>query len=120
MKSPITNRINTTFIPVSDLRRSVRWYSELIGLPYDLEDVNPPVYNMPMSHSTGVVLDAGTEDVTPSPHPLFNFHADDIAAAYRFVQKLGYEISKEMVHFPDIAFFHIKDPDGNVIMIGDG
>ncbi len=115
MKSPITNRINTTFIPVSDLRRSVRWYSELIGLPYDLEDVNPPVYNMPMSHSTCSRCWNGR----CHPH-LFNFHTDDIDEAYRFVQKLGYEISKEMVHFPDIAFFHIKDPDGNVIMIGDG
>ncbi|WP_244151471.1 VOC family protein [Halobacillus dabanensis] len=75
---------------------------------------------MPIGHSTGVALDAGMEEVAPSPHPLFNFHTDDIDAAYLFVQKLGYEISQDVVRFRDIAFFQIKDPDGNVIMICNG
>ncbi|TYP68068.1 VOC family protein [Paenibacillus methanolicus] len=32
MRKPIDNRIDTIFVHVADLNRSVRWYAELLGL----------------------------------------------------------------------------------------
>ncbi|MBX0358513.1 VOC family protein [Halobacillus sp. Nhm2S1] len=120
MKSPIVNRLHTTFIPVTDLKRSARWYSELIGEPFTEENVHPPVYNLPMTTPTGVTLDAGLEHVTPSSHPLFNFHTEDIDASYRFVEQLGYTIKSDIQRFEDVSFFNIQDPDGNIVMICTG
>ncbi|MGR9049572.1 VOC family protein [Halobacillus faecis] len=120
MKSPISNRLHTTFIPVKDLKRSARWYSALIGEPYDEENIHPPVFNLPMKSHTGVTLDAGAANVAPSPHPLFNFHTDDIDAAYRFVEELGYIIKSDIQRFADVSFFNIEDPDGNIVMICTG
>ncbi|SDO67379.1 VOC family protein [Halobacillus aidingensis] len=120
MKSPIDNRLNTTFIPVTDIKHSAQWYSALIGEPYTEENVHPPVYHLPMTTHTGVILDAGSENVEPSPHPLFNLHTDDIDASYRFVEQLGYIIKSDIQRFDDISFFNIQDPDGNVVMVCTG
>ena len=46
MESPIRNKINTIFVHVSDLERSVKWYSQLLGQNYDLTAVERPVYNI--------------------------------------------------------------------------
>lgn len=123
-KSPIHNTVNTMFVPVSDLKTSVKWYCELLGQEYNPSEVSEPVYNMNIDHYTGVLLDAGTpgetQKVNPSAHPLFNFHTDDIDAAYHYVNDLGYTITSTITRFEDLSFFTIKDPDGNIIMICTG
>ncbi|MCR8849331.1 VOC family protein [Rossellomorea sp. SC111] len=124
MKSPILNQMNTVFIHVSNLKESVRWYSELLGQAYDLGQVEDPVYNLAINHFTGLTLDAGPEGMTKeagqSPHPLFNFHTDNIEEAYSFVEQLNYEIVSDITRFDDFSFFVIQDPDGNRVMICTG
>jgi predicted enzyme related to lactoylglutathione lyase len=124
MNTPIKNQINTIFVHVSDLERSVKWYAELLGQDYDLTEVSRPVYNLEMNHYTGLTLDAGPDGITKHPgscgHPLFNFHADDIDQAYNYVKELSYKIESEIVRFDDFAFFTISDPDRNVVMICTG
>ncbi|MBS4174666.1 VOC family protein [Bacillus sp. FJAT-49736] len=124
MQSPIMNQINTIFVHVSDLRRSVEWYSKLLGQDYDLSKVSPPVYNININHYTGLTLDAGPNDmvkqINPSSYPLFNFHTDNINEAYEYINLLGYEIESKMVRFDDFAFFTVRDPDLNIIMICNG
>ncbi|OIU72801.1 VOC family protein [Rossellomorea aquimaris] len=124
MKSPIVNQINTVFVHVSNLKESVRWYSELLGQEYDLDEVADPVYNMEINHYTGLTLDAGpageTKQVKPSDHPLFNFHTEDIEEAFSFVKEMGIEVAESIVRFDDFSFFKVKDPDGNVVMICTG
>lgn len=124
MNSPIQNKINTIFVHVSDLPRSVKWYSELLGQDYDLNEVKKPVYNLKIDHHTGLTLDAGPIRVekknSPPSHPLFNFHTDDISHAYKYVIELGYKVKEEIVQFDDFSFFTISDPDHNIIMICTG
>ncbi|OXS64479.1 putative enzyme related to lactoylglutathione lyase [Bacillus sp. V-88] len=124
MKSPILNQINTVFVHVSDLKKSVRWYSGLLGQAYDLEQVEDPVYNLAINHFTGLTLDAGPEGVTKETgqhtHPLFNFHTENIEEAYSYVEQLNYEIVSDITRFDDFSFFVIQDPDGNRVMICTG
>lgn len=124
MTSPIKNQLNTVFVPVSNLHSSVEWYCRLLGQAYDLESIKEPIYNMDINHYTGLLLDAGPpntqQQVSPSKHPIFNFHTDDIDEAYSYVQELGYEINAPIERFDNLAFFNVKDPDGNIIMICDG
>ncbi|UTE78361.1 VOC family protein [Rossellomorea sp. KS-H15a] len=124
MKSPILNQINTVFVHVSNLKDSVRWYSELLGQEYDVDQVEDPVYNLTINHFTGLTLDAGPDGVMKeagrSKHPLFNFHTENIEEAYSYVEQLNYEIVSDITRFDDFSFFVIQDPDGNRIMICTG
>lgn len=124
MKSPIQNKVNTIFIHVRDLKRSVKWYSELIGQPYDLSTVARPVYNLPVNQEVGITLDAGPENMKKGAgglgYPLFNFHTEDIDQAYEFVTQLNYDIASEIIRFDDLSFFTVRDPDENIIMICSG
>ncbi|MCD5323177.1 MULTISPECIES: VOC family protein [Pontibacillus] len=123
-KSPIHNRVNTIFIPVSDLQAAAKWYCHLLGQEYNPEEVKEPVYNMKINHTTGVLLDAGPpgkkQTVKPSAHPLFNFHTEDIDSSFQFVKELEYSVHSDIQRFEDISFFTIKDADENIIMICTG
>ncbi|MCM3237426.1 VOC family protein [Heyndrickxia oleronia] len=124
MNSPIKNEVNTIFVHVSNLERSVTWYCQLLNQKFNLAEVSRPVYNIKLNHHTGLTLDAGPssviKEICPSENPLFNFHTDDINKSYDFVRKLGYQIQSEIVSFDDFAYFNISDPDGNIIMICTG
>lgn len=124
MNIPIKNKINTIFVHVSNLEESVKWYCQLLNQEVDLTKVSRPVHNLSMNQYTGLTLDAGPSDamkkITPSPHPLFNFHTDDIQRSFEYIRELGYQIESEIVEFDDFAFFNISDPDKNIIMICNG
>lgn len=122
MESPIKTQVNTIFVHVRDLKRAVKWYSKLLGVSYELEEVTDPVHNIMLNRHTGLTLDAGPANVdkekNPSPYPLFNFHTDDINASYAFVKSLGVTIDLDIVDFEDFSFFTVKDPDDNMICTG--
>lgn len=124
MTSPVKNKINTIFVHVSDLHTSVKWYCQLLGQDYNPNQISDPVYNLEINHYTGLTLDAGpigvTKESSSSAYPLFNFHTDNIISSYEYVKKLGYTIQTEITQFEDFSFFHILDPDKNVIMICTG
>lgn len=124
MTSPIKNQINTVFVHVSDLGKSVKWYAQLLDQTYNSHEVIDPVFNIKINQYTGLTIDAGPKEgkklISSSPYPLFNFHTDDIYASYEFVQGLDYKIDSEIVTFDDFSFFTVKDPDNHIIMICTG
>ncbi|KKO52742.1 VOC family protein [Paenibacillus sp. DMB20] len=121
MKNPIANRVDTIFIHVTDLEKSVEWYSKLLGV--DVKGpVQGPIYTFDMGAGRpGLTLDNHCFDdmheIKPLNHPLFNLSAVDINAAYQHVKDLGAEIVNEIQTFPDLSEFSFKDPDGNIMMI---
>lgn len=118
---PIKNQMNGIFVHVSNLKKSVQWYADILDLDVDLEKVNSPVYNIPVNGTTSLTLDDHTFDPTfehiVSPSPLFNFFAPDIEAAYTSIKMKEVDIVREIEWVEQTAWFNIKDPDGNVIMI---
>lgn len=121
MGSPIANRIDTIFVHVTDLEKSVKWYGELLGLEIKGE-VHGPIYTFDMGVGRpGLTLDNHCFDdnyeVKPLNQPLFNLSASDINEAYDHVTKLCAETVSEIQHFPDLSEFSFKDPDGNIIMV---
>ncbi|EWG11227.1 VOC family protein [Cytobacillus firmus] len=119
--SPIAGKVNNVFIHVSDLKKSAEWYSSLLGLPINMDDVESPVYNIPVTSETGLTLDDHTFDPSfslgPSGHVLFNFFSRDIDEAYDFVKSQEITIVREIERIGDFAYFNFQDPDGNVLMI---
>ncbi|WP_172840458.1 GNAT family N-acetyltransferase [Virgibacillus phasianinus] len=124
MDSPIKNQINTIFVHVTDLAKSVEWYTKLLGQGYTGTEVSDPVYNLKINDHTGLTVDAGlkgeVKTIIPSPYPLFNFHTADINTSYEFVENTGFQIDSDIVEFDDFAFFTVKDPDNHIIMICTG
>ncbi|NLP51407.1 VOC family protein [Bacillus sp. RO1] len=118
---PIKNQMNGVFIHVTNLKKSAQWYSDLLGLDLNLDSVQSPVYNIPLVGSSSLTLDDHTFDPgfkhMPSDAALFNFYAPDIDEAYQYIQTKGIEIIREMERVGETAWFNIKDPDGNVVMI---
>lgn len=121
ISSPVESKVNNVFIHVSDLKTSAKWYCDLLGLPLDENEVNSPVFNIPVTSETGLTLDDHTFDPNfqfrPANHVLFNFHAKDIDQAYDFVKSRGITITRDIERFGDFAYFNFQDPDGNVLMI---
>lgn len=119
--SPIQSKVNNVFIHVKDLKKSVEWYCNLLGITFDSSKVNSPVYNIPVTSETGLTLDDHTFDpnftFNPSSHVLFNFYAKNIDEAYKFIIENNITIVKEIERIGDFAYFNFQDLDGNVLMI---
>lgn len=122
MRKPIDNRIDTIFVHVTNLERSVKWYAELLGLEVAKERLDGPVYTLDMGAGRpGITLDNHCFDdhyaFVPSNQPIFNFSAADIHSAYRHVSAMGAEFVTDIIAHPDMAEFSFKDPDGNILMV---
>ncbi|RAV19068.1 VOC family protein [Paenibacillus contaminans] len=122
MPSPIHNRVDTIFVHVADLQKSIHWYSKLLGIPVAEGNHAGPIYTLDMGPGRpGLTLDNHCFDsdyeLVPSNQPLFNLSAPDIHEAYRHVKELGAEIVSEIQTYPDLSDFSFRDPDGNIIMV---
>ncbi|WP_026679394.1 VOC family protein [Fictibacillus gelatini] len=118
---PVQNQMNGVFVHVTNLKVSAKWYSDLLGLDIDVDHVESPVYNVPLVGTTSLTLDDHTFDLefqhVTSPGPIFNLYAPTIEEAYHYIEEKGIEIVRDIERVGDTAWFNIKDPDGNVVMI---
>lgn len=119
--APIQSHINNVFVHVSDLKKSVEWYAKLLGITVELDKVESPVHNIPVTGQTGLSLDDHTFDPsfhrTPGSGPMFNLFAPDIDAAYADIREKNIKIIREIEWHGDVAWFNVEDPDGNVVMV---
>lgn len=107
-RSAVKSQINTIFVHVSDLKKSVVWYARLLGQTYEPAEVSDPG------------PEGEKKVINPSPYPLFNFHTDDIHASFEFVANAGFQIESDIVEFDDFSFFTVKDPNNHIIMVCTG
>lgn len=118
---PIKNQMNGVFVHVMNLKKSAKWYCDLLGLEVDLEKVKSPVFNVPVTGTTSLTLDDHTVDPDfqhhVSPNPIFNFFTTDIDEAYQYVLEMEIPIVRDIERVEKTAWFNISDPDGNVMMI---
>jgi predicted enzyme related to lactoylglutathione lyase len=119
----IRNRIPTVFIPVLDLKESVKWYSEVFGFELDSDQWKEidslPVYTFAMD-SSYLTLDANIAsqgEFQPSKYPICNIACDEIHDVWKRFGELGVERLSEIISFPNLSYFTFKDPDGNILMM---
>ncbi|SET06009.1 Glyoxalase/Bleomycin resistance protein/Dioxygenase superfamily protein [Salinibacillus kushneri] len=121
MSNYLNQSVHAVFVHVRDLKRSASWYSKLLNLPYYAENVQSPVYNMPLKEGVYMTLDDHTFDpafeFSPSQHPAFNFFSSHLYATYKWVKQEGIQIVREVEAHGNFGWFYISDPDENVIMI---
>ncbi|HET7616592.1 MAG TPA: VOC family protein [Bacillales bacterium] len=114
--NPVKNRIKAVFVNVTDSEKAVNWYSNLFGPEVDLHDEGP-VRNMKTEGGAGILLDSNRYLQGDDYKIFMMLDTDDINEAYRFALKNQVEIFTEVERHDDVAFFTIKDPAGNVLMV---
>ena len=116
MARPIDNKIGTVFIPVSDMRRAVAFYSHLFGLPFEDAAHEGKIYDVAMSGEVGLILD-GHRPVTNSSQPLCCFWTSDIWAAEAFLRENKIEIVSGIEEEGSVSSLIFEDLDGNRLMV---
>lgn len=117
MSSPLQNRIAKVFIPVSDIERAIRWYSQIFALPVGDTSHEHRIYDLPMQGEVGLILDAH-KPVSNSAQPICLFWCDDIQASQAFLQQHDVELLGSIQDIGSMFILTFRDPDGNLLMIG--
>jgi predicted enzyme related to lactoylglutathione lyase len=118
-ESPILNRMGGIFLNVTDMNRAIRFHSEVLGLPY--HEVGPEqensIYDLQMKSGTGVLLDNNRFRQGDDYETLFMLVTPDVDASKAYLEKNGVSVFTDIERHGELAFFTVKDPDDNVIMI---
>ncbi|MCA0972810.1 VOC family protein [Halobacillus litoralis] len=113
--------VHGVFIHTRDLKRSAEWYSWLLDVPFEAEEVHSPVYNIPVSEGVHLTIDDHSFDPThvfePVHTPVFNFFSDDVRKSCEELEHSGVSIKRDVEQHGDFGWFTIEDPDGNAVMI---
>jgi catechol 2,3-dioxygenase-like lactoylglutathione lyase family enzyme len=100
MTHPITPYMPVVFIPVSNLKRSIEWYCELLEIPMQPKQDGGGIYYFNLE-GTDLILDSNMWGFPP----MIMFDTPDIDAAYSFCQNQQYPYMNELQRFPDVSFF---------------
>ncbi len=115
---PIQHIVGNVFVHVKQLKPSVEWYGKLLNMPVRPVDDDIPFYHFDMDNGTALLLDDNRNN-EGREKPICMLKTSDIDAAYRFMRENGVDIVLDMQNpHPGLAYFNIKDPEGNVLMVG--
>lgn len=108
-------RIDTVFVPVTNLEKSESWYQKLLPLvvTFRSSDGHYIGFRFKEHHSfqTGLTL-FKTDKVEQSKHMTFNFFTADVDGFHRFLKDNHVKVS-EIHEAEGMRFFEFYDLDGN-------
>jgi predicted enzyme related to lactoylglutathione lyase len=118
-ESPIMNRIGGIFLNVTDMDRAIRFHSEVLGLPHHEVGSGQEysIYGLKMKSGTGVLLDDNRFRQGDDYETLFMLVSPDVDGSKVYLESKGVPIFTDIERHGEMAFFTVKDPDDNVIMI---
>lgn len=118
-KSPILNRMGGIFLNVTDMDRAIAFHTRVLGLesPQAEPDADRTIYDIPVRRGTGILLDANRYRQGHDYEALFMLTATDVDAAQAYLAANGVETFTDIERHGELAFFTVKDPDDNVVMI---
>lgn len=100
----------------SDLRVSVEFYSELLGLEQVMN--HGWIVTLADPEDPARQLSVASHDETAGEVPAVSIDVDDVDAAYRLAQRMGAEIVHPLTDEPwGVRRFFVKSPDGHVLNI---
>ncbi|XEC95785.1 VOC family protein [Paenibacillus tarimensis] len=118
-ESPILNRIGGIFLHVTDMNRAIRFHSEVLSLPFHEVGTGQEdsIYDLKMKSGSGVLLD-DNHYRNGDCEALFMLVTPDVDGSKAFLEANGVPVFTD-IERPGgkLAFFTVKDPDDNVIMI---
>jgi len=118
-----------SYVRVTDMNRSIKFYEKLLGVKIKMRYKDRWVnvldsfglYRPAFDKEHGVEMTNIERGIKLGNNSIIVFHSSDIEREYQRVKKLNItEISNiaELNLIAHYKFFHLKDPDGNMIEIG--
>jgi catechol 2,3-dioxygenase-like lactoylglutathione lyase family enzyme len=117
MDSPFEARVPAVFVPVSDMRRSVTWYSRLLGLAAP-EQHDGQFHIFRLANNGANIFLERRDTVQPSSHVLFSLPVQHIDRACEFMRAHGIDVVA-VDRQSDGSTLQFRDPDGNILMACD-
>lgn len=109
MTHPIKPVMHIVFLPVSDLKASIEWYTELFEQPIRPDKTGGGIYWGVSFDGTGIILDSNMWGFPP----MIMFESvRDIDAAYHYCNSMGYSHVGELFRFSEVAHFNVS---GNMV-----
>jgi len=105
------------FVDVKNMRETARWYSELLGLPFEEANAERSVYALPVSRGAAFLLDRNRYANGEGFTERFYVRTDDLDAALAYAREHRFELAGEPQRFSDLSEFALLDPDGNRIVV---
>jgi len=112
LRSITAVNVNHVGINVSDLKRSVAWYSSVFGLAVLVQGDDVAVLGF-RSGDTSTTFVLRTSQKPELNHFMFGINNFDAEALLAYLKGSGLEPRT------DVSSFHIKDPDGIDVQVGD-
>ncbi|MDP5273864.1 VOC family protein [Chengkuizengella axinellae] len=112
----LVKRIDTVFVPVTDLKKSEAWYMEVFSFEeavFRSSDGNYVGFRFEGHGEPKTALTLYKADEVPTlKHMAFNFYTEDVDALHTKLKETGVEVTE--IHAGDgMRFFEFVDPDGN-------
>jgi predicted enzyme related to lactoylglutathione lyase len=106
----------TANLRVADVDAAKSFYANYLGL--SIEEFNMGWVARYTSPDSGANVQLVTRDASAPEDSVISVHTDDVEAAYKEAQALGYEIVHPITTEPwGVRRFLVRAPDGNVINI---
>lgn len=116
--SQSVSRIDTVFLPTTDIQKSVDWYGEVFGFVpgFDSKDGRYLSISLPTGDPRGLrdITLMLVEDIDRDAHFGFNFFADDPEALYADLSARGLELTALRAG-NGMRYFEFRDVCGNWI-----
>jgi catechol 2,3-dioxygenase-like lactoylglutathione lyase family enzyme len=105
--------INHVGINVSDVARSIDWYSTVFGLDVMVKSKDVAVLGFRGIGAAGPTFVFRTSPKPEVNHLMFGIHNYNEAALGEYLKAKGLTLRN------DVLSFHVKDPDGIDVQVGD-
>lgn len=122
---PIANVVTLSHIDleVSDLRRSIDFYEQVLGLDIFQDERDDPAkpnikglvgdFALELHQRTATPCEiAGGAGLAPSPSPCVTFSVENIDDAFAALKRTGHARGTSITHMQGVKMFFVRDPDG--------
>ncbi|TYS67853.1 hypothetical protein FZC76_14955 [Sutcliffiella horikoshii] len=110
--SSLFKRIDTVFLEVTDMSRSINWYTEVLGFSVRWQDEENGYAAIEIGETPLTLVRA--VKVTPASHCLLNFYSSDINEAHQNLRENGVLV-EDVIDYGTVLSFEFKDPDGHIL-----
>ncbi|MFD2924053.1 VOC family protein [Halobacillus naozhouensis] len=126
MKNKMVRKITNVEIPVTDLKQSLKWYTEMLGLEVQHQDNDSAMLSFEL-HGAATIFLVKTEKPSKlvfhntswgiAENSVIDFYTEDLQDCHQWMKEQGVKVSELNGHEDGLSGFGVTDPDGHVFGI---